>query len=284
MKGSLRLFFAGYVLCSIGAMAYLGVRLYIAETAPPVVTYLPPVAPRNPKPSAPPRLAPTPPVDEKQKRQEERIASAERVHEILADRALQTLSDPITARITELTTELSLDGRYGAMFAVLNLPADKLQRLKQLLVERSLTDMEVTATRLPPKEAAALKAKLASETETKIATELGADVVSKLKAFDDTQIERATVQNLNSRLLYADAPLTLAQQEQLTGVLHELQKPKNIPPSASMQERETFYAASVEYKKAILEKVGTSLTDSQRAAISTLFEQQNEIDALRAQR
>lgn len=137
------------------------------------------------------------------------------------------LDSPAMRSLMAITQKGRLDARYAGLFRMLQLSPERLDRLKQLLVDRQNAPMDVFAAAsrqnlLGPNAGAELQqlvqAELAAIDES-IHELLGPAGFAEYQAYERTQVERSLVDRLNDRLSYTDAPLTEQQAEALVDLL-----------------------------------------------------------------
>lgn len=149
---------------------------------------------------------------------------------------LDTANDPEIAPLLLKQRQRQIASRYAALFARLGLPPEQAARLQALLAEKQITHFDAMALArrqgLGRDEAQALAREADAEADAAIRALLGDGAYSQLQEFDRTYPQRAVVNNLATQLGYAGAPLTVAQQEQLIGVLAARAVETSAPPGA----------------------------------------------------
>lgn len=136
------------------------------------------------------------------------------------------LDDPAAQRLMQQQQRLALDGRYAALFRNLNLPADKLEKFKTLLLDKQTATQDVFAAAeaqgLDPRtnrdEIRKLVASTQGEIDDSLKSLLGADGFAQYEKFQQTQPQRNLVNQLQQSLSYTATPLTTTQAEQLVDV------------------------------------------------------------------
>jgi len=120
-----------------------------------------------------------------------------------------------------------LDARYAGLFQALRLSPDKLDRLKQLLVDKQSTAMDVIAAAhqqnlLGSGIGTDVRNLVQQETGTidqSIHELLGDTAFDEYLDYERTRVERSLVDRLASRLSYSESPLSAAQAESLVDLL-----------------------------------------------------------------
>lgn len=136
---------------------------------------------------------------------------------------LDSANDPEIAPLLLKQRQRQVASRYAALFARLGLPAEQAARLQALLAEKQITHFDAMALArrqgLGRDEAQALTREADAEADAAIRALLGDGAFAQLQEFDRTYSQRAAVNTLATQLGYEGAPLTVAQQERLIGVL-----------------------------------------------------------------
>ncbi len=147
---------------------------------------------------------------------------------------LDSANDPEIAPLLVKQRQRQVASRYAALFARLGLPAEQAARLQALLAEKQITHFDAMALArrqgLGRDEAQALTREADAEADAAIRALLGDGAFSQLQEFDRTYPQRAVVNSLATQLGYAGAPLSVAQQEQLIGVLAARAVEISAPP------------------------------------------------------
>ena len=123
----------------------------------------------------------------------------------------------------------TLDYHYAALFRQLGLPPDKLEALKNLLLERQTVGMDVNtvarAQGLDPRRDGALLQQLMTQARDEINAGirdlLGEEPYRSYEFYEQTMPYRDVVNQLDLRLSYTSAPLTDAQAEALVKIVVE---------------------------------------------------------------
>lgn len=139
----------------------------------------------------------------------------------------QFLETPEAQRLLAVQQRAALDQRYGALFRLLNLPPDQLNRLKDLLVERQTAAMDVLAAarsqglnnRENRAEIRSLLESTQDEVDANIRALLGETGYQRYEYYNATQPQRTAVNRLEQRLSYTSLPLSVSQSEQLVQLL-----------------------------------------------------------------
>ncbi|EIQ01406.1 hypothetical protein OpiT1DRAFT_05982 [Opitutaceae bacterium TAV1] len=142
-------------------------------------------------------------------------------------RMTELMKDPEFAEAMRLRQRADLDRRYAGLFKELNLPADKLNALKDLMIERQNAAMDVFATAqsqgLNPREnreeLRQLVQSTQSEVDASIKAALGDAAYSQYENYNATQPQRGTVNRISESLSYSNAPLTSSQAQQLVTIM-----------------------------------------------------------------
>ncbi|AHF89087.1 hypothetical protein OPIT5_01175 [Opitutaceae bacterium TAV5] len=142
-------------------------------------------------------------------------------------RMTELMKDPEFAEAMRLRQRADLDRRYAGLFKELNLPADKLNALKDLMIERQNAAMDVFATAqsqgLNPREnreeLRQLVQSTQSEVDASIKAAIGDAAYSQYENYNATQPQRGTVNRISESLSYSNAPLTSSQAQQLVTIM-----------------------------------------------------------------
>ncbi len=137
------------------------------------------------------------------------------------------MNNPEAVKAWNLQQRSQLDGRFAALFKQLNLSPVQLENLKNLLVERQSTAMEIYATArdkgLDPNanrnDIQKLVADSQSEVDQSIKAALGDTGYQQYQNYQNTQAQRAVVSQLDQRLSYSATPLTGSQSQFLVQAL-----------------------------------------------------------------
>ena len=129
------------------------------------------------------------------------------------------MANPEFVQAMSLQQRAALDNRYADLFKKLQLAPADLEKLKNLLVERQTTRMDVmTSARaqgLDPRtnrdELNKLTAAAQAEVDANIKTSLGETVYNQYQNYEATQPQRSLVNQLDQRLSYTTTPLNANQ-------------------------------------------------------------------------
>jgi hypothetical protein len=119
-----------------------------------------------------------------------------------------------------------LDARFGPLFRMLGLGPEELAAFKSLLVEKENVALDVVTVSealpdgpLSPDELRASIRAAQAQVEQAIHGALGSERYEIYRDFERSLPQRATVAQLERRLSYSDAPLSVAQAENLTQIM-----------------------------------------------------------------
>jgi hypothetical protein len=137
------------------------------------------------------------------------------------------MEDPEFARLWTLQQKAQLDGRFAELFRRLNLPPEKLEQLKTLLMERQASPRDViSAARsqgIDPRQNRPQMQQLIRETtaelDNAIAALLGPQGYQTFQHYEQTGPQRQAVSQLEERLSYTPTPLNPQQVDQLVQLL-----------------------------------------------------------------
>lgn len=172
-----------------------------------------------------------------------------------------------------------LDNMYGALFKRLNLPEDKLNALKDLLVERQMSGaergMSLFSAGQDKEKMAALVEELKLEREAvdqEIAGLLSPDEFDAFKSYEDTMGERMAVSQFANRLQAVGEPLSPEQNDQLIQLMHENNRQElgvgysNNNPEAALEAMQS--AEGIEEMLAKMDRANESLSEQSGAILS----------------
>ncbi|MCF3648787.1 hypothetical protein [Synoicihabitans lomoniglobus] len=138
----------------------------------------------------------------------------------------ELLKDPEMAAAFQTQRRAALDRRYAELFSKLNLPPAQLNQLKDLLAEKQNAPRDVIQAaraeglgRENRDEIRELIEITQAEIDADIRDAIGTQAFETLTNFEQTQPQRATVSQLESRLSYSGDPLNSAQAEAMVGIL-----------------------------------------------------------------
>jgi hypothetical protein len=137
------------------------------------------------------------------------------------------MNDPEVSALLNVQQRGAIDSRYAALFRKLNLPPEQLEKLKNLLVERtaSLKDTVTVAQEQGinlaenPVAAGKLVGDIVNEINSSLRTMLGDADFAQLRSYERTLPQRSVVEDLQQRLSYTATPLTVSQADQLIDIL-----------------------------------------------------------------
>lgn len=189
----------------------------------------------------------------------------------------QFLENPEAQRLMAVQQRGALDQRYGALFRMLNLPPDQLERLKDLLVERQTAGVDVLAAarsqglsnRENRAEIRSLLEATQAEVDESIRALLGESGYQRYEYYNSTQPQRAAVGRLEQRLSYSTLPLSASQSEQLVQLL-AAQSPSGTAAASPRFARAAFFGGGP----------GTPITDELVTQAATILSPV-QLDALR---
>lgn len=142
-------------------------------------------------------------------------------------RGANVMDDPEVQKLMAVQRKASLDARYAALFRLLKLPPDQLDKLKNLLVDHSNAISDVMAAareqgvqrRGDPGMFQKLVAEAQAETDAAIRETLGEVGYAQFKEYERTLPQRTVATQLEQRLSYSSTPLTAEQSAQLVQIL-----------------------------------------------------------------
>ncbi len=142
----------------------------------------------------------------------------------LVSNVLNRMNDPEVQKLMAEQIRAQIDRRYAKLFAQLNLPPDKLEQFKSLLVDRQQSAMDVLATAneqgiSDPNDFRKLVESSQADVDNQIKASIGDDAYAQYQGFNQTQGARGVVGQLQDSLRNTEAPLTPAQSDQLTQVM-----------------------------------------------------------------
>lgn len=155
-----------------------------------------------------------------------------------------------------------VDARYGALLKNLNLTGPQQAQLREFLIERQGAVIDVAAALLASgakpkdKDMNVLVATSQEETDRKMQAAFGADVYAKFQAYENAQIFRGGITDLQKGLARVNAPLDAAQAEKFTNSISALAQSSFTPEqqqalramTSMEQSRQTLKQAEQLYK------------------------------------
>jgi len=150
------------------------------------------------------------------------------------------MKDPRMKEVIRIQQKMTLDKMYGSLSKYLNLPADKLDALKELLVNRQMAMTEAgmaLMTGSGDRTQAAAEAKtVKADYDKKIQDFLGPEDYETFQDYEKTVSERVQIQMFKDALP-ADAALTDQQEDDLINAMYE--ERKTLPPSSLINSQST---------------------------------------------
>ncbi len=198
----------------------------------------------------------------------------------LMNNVFARMNDPEVQRLMSAQIRLQIERRYAALFAQLNLPADKLEQFKQLLVDRQQSALDVFASAneqgiTDPRDFQKLVEGAQSDIDGQIKTALGDADFGQFQGFQQTEAVRGVVSQLQSNLRGSAVPLTEAQASQLTQVMAQT----SAGPAPSPALGNNVRAAAV--TEATLAQSQSFLSAPQLQALQQIQQQQQAQQHLR---
>jgi hypothetical protein len=146
----------------------------------------------------------------------------------LAATMLSRMSDPEAQRLMSEQMRAQIEHRYAALFPKLNLPPDKLEQFKDLLVDRQQAPMDVLASAndqgiSDPQDFQKMVQSTQADIDSQIMATIGNADYAQLQNFQQMQAVQGVVDRLNLTLSGTATPLTPAQAAQLTQVIAQTQ-------------------------------------------------------------
>ena len=138
------------------------------------------------------------------------------------------MKNPEMKEMVRAQQKQSLDRMYGALYRQLGLPADELEALKELLLERQLKLVEMgmaamSASESERRQAAVKTNALKAEYDKKIEDLLGPQDYGVFNQYEQTTPERMQIQMFKDTLP-ADAALTERQEADLIAAMYEARR------------------------------------------------------------
>jgi len=136
------------------------------------------------------------------------------------------MKDPQMKDMIRAQQKMALNKTYGALFKYLNLPADKLDALKDLILDHEMATMNAgmammtgSGSESERKQATEDLMKLQSDYDKKIQDLLGAQNYQAFKDYEATAVERMDVQDFEGTLS-GETALTDQQEQDLIVAMH----------------------------------------------------------------
>ena len=150
------------------------------------------------------------------------------------------MATPEFAQAMNLQQRAGLDGRYADLFKKLQLAPTDLEKLKNLLVERQTTRVDVMSSAraqgLDPRtnrdEINKLTVQAQAEVDASIKSSLGESVYNQFQNYETSLPQRGLISQLDQRLSYTGTPLNATQAEFLVKALAST--PSNSATADSM--------------------------------------------------
>jgi hypothetical protein len=142
----------------------------------------------------------------------------------LLSNVFDRMNDPEVQRLMAEQIRAQIERRYAKLFPQLNLPADKLEQFKTLLVDRQQSAMDVLATAneqgiSDPRDFQKLVESSQADIDGQIKSTIGDADFAQFQGFNQSQAARGMVGQLQDSLRSTAAPLTGAQSDQLTQLM-----------------------------------------------------------------
>jgi len=146
----------------------------------------------------------------------------------LVSNVLDRMNDPEVQRLMAEQIRAQIERRYAKLFAQLNLPPDKLEQFKNLLVDRQQSAMDVLASAndqgiTDPRDFQKLVESSQADIDNQIKATIGDADFTQYQGFQQSQAARGVVTQLQDNLRTSEAPLSSAQADQLAQVMAQNQ-------------------------------------------------------------
>ena len=146
---------------------------------------------------------------------------------------LELFDQPVVLDLLAAAVHDSLDPRYGSFFRQLPLAPRQLEHLKNLLVERQMSALDVVraahARGLSATEAEAVLAESADMLDSNIRSLLGQPGFERFKAYERDIDTHGLLNQLETRIGYGAPPLSPEQSDAVLRVLAETTEPASSP-------------------------------------------------------
>ena len=153
-------------------------------------------------------------------------------------RGPNVMDDPEVQKLMAVQRKANLDARYAALFRMLKLPPDQLDKLKNLLVDHGNAMSDVMAAargqdgqRGNPAMLQKLVAEAQAEINAAIRETLGEVGYAQFRDYERTLPQRTVAQQLEQRLSYSSTPLSADQSAQLVQILSASSAALNANPA-----------------------------------------------------
>jgi hypothetical protein len=142
----------------------------------------------------------------------------------LVSNVLDRMNDPEVQKLMAEQIRTQIERRYAKLFAQLNLPPDKLEQFKNLLVDRQQSAMDVLTSAneqgiTDPRDFQKLVESSQADVDGQIKAALGDAGFAQYQGFQQSQAARGVTGQLQDSLRNSDAPLSPAQSDQLTQLM-----------------------------------------------------------------
>ena len=142
----------------------------------------------------------------------------------LVSNVLDRMNDPEVQKLMAEQIRTQIERRYDKLFAQLNLPPDKLEQFKNLLVERQQSALDVLTTAneqglTDPRDFQKLVESSRADIDGQIKTTIGDADYAQYEGFQGSQAARGLSNQLQDSLRNSAAPLSSAQSDQLTQLM-----------------------------------------------------------------
>lgn len=145
----------------------------------------------------------------------------------------ELLDQPVVLDLLASAVHDSLDPRYGSFFRELQLAPRQLEHLKNLLVERQMSALDVVraaqARGLPAAEAETVLAESADMLDSNIRSLLGQPGFDQFKAYERDIDAHGLLNQLETRIGFGAPPLSPEQSAAVLRVLAETTEPASGP-------------------------------------------------------
>jgi hypothetical protein len=150
---------------------------------------------------------------------------------------MELLGNPAMQKQNEVMARVRLDGQYGALFRTLNLPADQVDKFKNLLVEKAMVGFDSMSVAhqqgidaaTDPQGFFQAVAGAEKTVDTEISTLLGSDAYAQFQDYQQTIPARNTSLLLTQALSYTATPLTDTEAASVIQILTQEGTPP-LPP------------------------------------------------------
>jgi hypothetical protein len=166
------------------------------------------------------------------------------------------MKNPQMKEMVRAQQKVMLDRQYGSLSKYLNLPAERLDALRELLSDRQMALVDagmsmMSGSELERKQAIEETKAIKSDYDKKIQEQLGSQDYPVFQDYEKTVNERMSVQMLKDALPAADA-LSDQQEDNLIAAMY--QERKDMPASSLMNNQNPDPSQMTEERIAELEK------------------------------